>query len=67
MYICDVQIVSYYYGKVIEFDGQVGWFKVKYEDGDFEDLEWHELEQVLRPLDITIPLKTIATKVNNRK
>lgn len=65
--VCKLFGDQYYYGKVIEFDGQVGWFKVKYEDGDFEDLEWHELEQVLRPLDITIPLKTIATKVNNRK
>ncbi|XP_055809224.1 dirigent protein 17-like [Solanum dulcamara] len=58
---------QYYYGKVIEFDGEVGWFRVKYEDGDIEDLEWHELEQVLRPLDITIPLKTVATKVNKIK
>ncbi|KAJ8533962.1 hypothetical protein K7X08_007286 [Anisodus acutangulus] len=41
--------------------------KVKYEDGDVEDLEWHELEQVLRPLDITIPLKTLATKIIKRK
>ncbi|MCD9637573.1 hypothetical protein HAX54_020940 [Datura stramonium] len=58
---------KYYYGKVIEFDGEVGWFRVKYEDGDIEDLEWHELEQVLRPLDITIPLKTLAKKIIKRK
>lgn len=58
---------NYYRGKVIEFDGEVGWFRVKYEDGDIEDLEWHELEQVLQPLDITIPLITVATKVNKRK
>ncbi|KAH0723182.1 hypothetical protein KY285_006506 [Solanum tuberosum] len=58
---------QYYYGKVIEFDGEVGWFRVKYEDGDIEDFEWHELERVLQPLDITIPLITVATKVNKRK
>ncbi|KAK4345704.1 hypothetical protein RND71_035880 [Anisodus tanguticus] len=58
---------QYYFGKVTEFDGEVGWFRVKYEDGDVEDLEWHELEQVLRPLDITIPLKTLATKIIKRK
>ncbi|KAM3339966.1 dirigent protein 17 [Capsicum galapagoense] len=56
-----------YYGKVTGFDEEVGWFRVKYEDGDIEDLEWHELEQILRPLDITIPLKTIATKIIKRK
>ncbi|CAN4118931.1 unnamed protein product [Withania somnifera] len=58
---------KYYYGKIIEFDGEVGWFRVKYEDGDFEDLEWLELEKVLRPVDITIPLKTLAKKVIKRK
>ncbi|XP_060176871.1 dirigent protein 17-like [Lycium barbarum] len=58
---------QYYYGKVTEFDSEVGWFRVKYEDGDVEDLEWHELERVLRPLDITIPLKTLAAKIVKRK
>ncbi|XP_016508289.1 dirigent protein 17 [Nicotiana tabacum] len=58
---------QYYFGKVTEFDEEVGWFRVKYEDGDFEDLEWHELEQILRPLDITIPLKTLASKIIKRK
>ncbi|KAH0655103.1 hypothetical protein KY290_030905 [Solanum tuberosum] len=36
------------------FEGREG---VKYEDGDDEDLEWHELEEVLQPLDINIPLE----------
>lgn len=54
---------SFYNGKVTEFDQETGWYRVVYEDGDFEDLEWHELQEVLMPLDVTIPLKTLASKV----
>ncbi|XVF08002.1 hypothetical protein REPUB_Repub06bG0187700 [Reevesia pubescens] len=54
---------KYYYGSVIQFDKETGWYKVEYEDGDAEDLDWHELEEVLLPVDITIPLKTVALKV----
>lgn len=49
-------------GKVTSFDKESGWYRVVYEDGDFEDLEWHELQEVLLPLDVTIPLKTLASK-----
>ncbi|KAI3748367.1 hypothetical protein L6452_11392 [Arctium lappa] len=52
-----------YNGKVTKFDKESGWYRVDYEDGDFEDLEWHELQEVLLPLDVTIPLKTLASKV----
>ncbi|XP_024987045.1 dirigent protein 17-like [Cynara cardunculus var. scolymus] len=52
-----------YNGKVSKFDKESGWYRVVYEDGDFEDLEWHELREVLLPLDVTIPLKTLASKV----
>uniref|UniRef100_A0A251UBF0 PTM/DIR17-like Tudor domain-containing protein n=2 Tax=Helianthus annuus TaxID=4232 RepID=A0A251UBF0_HELAN len=54
-------------GKVTEFDKETGWYRVVYEDGDFEDLEWHELQEVLIPLDVTIPLKTLASKVIKKK
>ncbi|KAF8396695.1 hypothetical protein HHK36_018322 [Tetracentron sinense] len=54
---------QFYSGKVMKFDKETGWYRVVYEDGDFEDLEWHELEEVLQPLDITVPLKTIALKI----
>ncbi|XAR69010.1 hypothetical protein NMG60_11000444 [Bertholletia excelsa] len=54
---------QYYNGRVTEFDKESGWYRVVYEDGDFEDLEWRELEQVLQPLDITLPLKAIASKI----
>ncbi|KAI3520212.1 hypothetical protein L1887_09489 [Cichorium endivia] len=57
----------YYNGKVTKFDKESGWYRVVYEDGDFEDLEWHELQEVLLPLDITIPLKTLASKVNKKR
>uniref|UniRef100_A0A1D1YEJ8 Nitrogenase iron-molybdenum cofactor biosynthesis protein nifN n=1 Tax=Anthurium amnicola TaxID=1678845 RepID=A0A1D1YEJ8_9ARAE len=50
----------YYYGKVVEFDSEMKWYRVVYEDGDFEDLEWHELEELLLPLDISVPLKTLV-------
>ncbi|XP_068653317.1 uncharacterized protein [Aristolochia californica] len=51
---------QYYFGKVAEFDEETNWYKVVYEDGDFEDLEWHELEEVLLPLDVSISLKQVA-------
>ncbi|OMP03611.1 hypothetical protein COLO4_10307 [Corchorus olitorius] len=53
----------YYRGSVIQFDKETGWYRVEYEDGDFEDLDWNELEEVLVPVDITIPLKSVAMKV----
>lgn len=60
---------QYYSGTVTEFDKESGWYRVVYEDGDFEDLDWNELEEVLLPLDITIPLRTLALKTirKNRK
>ncbi|RWW62380.1 hypothetical protein BHE74_00030494 [Ensete ventricosum] len=51
---------QYYSGTVVKFDTEVNWYRVIYEDGDSEDLEWHELEEVLLPLDISIPLTTLA-------
>ncbi|XP_059667762.1 dirigent protein 17-like [Cornus florida] len=56
-----------YNGKVTEFDKESGWYRVVYEDGDFEDLEWHELEEILLPLDITVPLKTLALKIIKKR
>ncbi|XP_071709558.1 dirigent protein 17-like [Rutidosis leptorrhynchoides] len=56
-----------YNGKVKNFDQETGWYRVVYEDGDFEDLEWHELEPVLLPIDVAIPLKTLASKVIKKK
>ncbi|KAJ9184231.1 hypothetical protein P3X46_003978 [Hevea brasiliensis] len=54
---------QYYTGTVAQFDKETGWYRVVYEDGDFEDLDWHELEDVLLPLDITVPLKSLALKI----
>ncbi|KAL1313623.1 hypothetical protein HN51_040213 [Arachis hypogaea] len=53
----------YYSGTVMEFDKQTGWYRVLYEDGDSEDLDWHELEEVLVPLDVTTTLKALAQRV----
>lgn len=53
----------YYSGKVINYDKESGWYKVQYEDGDLEDLDWPELKEVLRPFDVTISLKTLAQRV----
>lgn len=53
---------KYYSGLVTEYDKETGWFRVVYEDGDFEDLDRHELEQVLLPLDVMVPLKALALK-----
>ncbi|XP_020696416.1 dirigent protein 17-like [Dendrobium catenatum] len=50
---------QYYQGEVVKYDSEVNWYKVVYEDGDSEDLEWHELEEILLPLDINIPLKLL--------
>ncbi|XP_058740348.1 dirigent protein 17-like [Vicia villosa] len=54
---------SYYSGKVTEYDKENGWYRVKYEDGDTEDLDWLELKEVLRPMDVTVSLKTLVNKV----
>jgi len=54
---------KYYSGKVIDYDKESGWYKVQYEDGDLEDLDWQELKEVIRPLDATISLKTLAQRV----
>jgi|UniRef100_A0A2N9FBU1 hypothetical protein len=53
---------QYFSGMVTEFDKESGWYRVVYEDGDFEDLDWHELEEVLLPLEITVPLRSLALK-----
>lgn len=53
----------YYTGTVLEFDKKTGWFRVLYEDGDSEDLDWHELEEILLPLDVTVPLKSLAQRI----
>ncbi|KAJ4977877.1 hypothetical protein NE237_008657 [Protea cynaroides] len=53
----------FYNGTVTNFDRETGWYRVVYEDGDSEDLEWHELEEVLVPLEISVPLKTLALKI----
>ncbi|KAJ8766386.1 hypothetical protein K2173_022445 [Erythroxylum novogranatense] len=52
-----------YLGNVTQFDKESGWFRVVYEDGDFEDLDWRELQEVFLPLDITVPLKSLAQKI----
>lgn len=52
-----------YCGTVTGYDGEMGWYRVVYEDGDSEDLEWTELKELLEPLDIMVPLKTLATRV----
>ncbi|GAA0163563.1 transporter [Lithospermum erythrorhizon] len=56
-----------YRGTISEFDREYGWYKVEYEDGDFEDLEWDELVKILQPLDISAPIKTIFMKVPGKK
>ncbi|WMV51426.1 hypothetical protein MTR67_044811 [Solanum verrucosum] len=58
---------KYYYGEITEFGEEVGRFKVKYENGNVEELEWNELDQVLQPLNLNIPLATIFTESIRRK
>ena len=58
---------QYYAGKVAKYDEEMCWYRVVYEDGDSEDLEWNELEEVLRPLDIMVPLKSISAKIIRRQ
>ncbi|KAF3341868.1 Dirigent protein 17 [Carex littledalei] len=41
---------AYYSGKVAQYNAEANWYRVEYEDGDCEDLYWHELEDVLVPL-----------------
>ncbi|KAG8078412.1 hypothetical protein GUJ93_ZPchr0007g4518 [Zizania palustris] len=51
---------KHYVGKVVKYGSEGNWYNVVYDDGDQEDLEWHEVEEILLPLDITIPLKTLV-------
>ncbi|PWZ30584.1 Dirigent protein 17 [Zea mays] len=51
---------TYFVGKVAKYDIESNWYTVIYDDGDQEDLEWRELEKVLLPLDIAVPLKTLV-------
>ncbi|XP_019085607.1 PREDICTED: dirigent protein 17-like [Camelina sativa] len=53
----------YYSGVVTKFDKQSGWYRVEYEDGDSEDLDWSELEEVLVPLDVIVPLRSISLQI----
>nr|GMD62702.1 dirigent protein 17-like [Ipomoea batatas] len=54
---------QFYIGKVTKYDVEMHWYKVVYEDGDSEELDWQELKEILLPLDIDVPLKTLATKI----
>ncbi|XP_030537331.2 dirigent protein 17-like [Rhodamnia argentea] len=54
---------QYFSGTVVQFDRETSWYRVAYEESDSEDFEWHELEDILPPLDITVPLKSLALKV----
>lgn len=51
---------THYVGKVAKYDSESNWYNIIYDDGDQEDLEWCELEEILMPLDITVPLKTLV-------
>lgn len=42
-----------------KYDSESNWYNAIYGDRDQED-EWRELEEVLLPLDITVPLKTLV-------
>lgn len=52
-----------YKGTVTEYDKESGWYRILYEDGDAEDLDWKELEEVLLPMDVAISLKGLTQKV----
>ncbi|MCO5571173.1 hypothetical protein L7F22_024907 [Adiantum nelumboides] len=40
---------QFYYGEIIHYDNRVKYYKVRYEDGDEEELEWGELAPTLLP------------------
>ncbi|KAL3501947.1 hypothetical protein ACH5RR_036396 [Cinchona calisaya] len=58
---------KFYSGKVTDFDQEIEKYKVAYENGDIEDLEMHELEAVLEPLDIKVPLEEMAKRIIKRQ
>ncbi|CAH2063725.1 unnamed protein product [Thlaspi arvense] len=58
----------YYSGTVTKFDKETKWYMVEYEDGDSEELDWSELEEVLLPLDVTVPLRSVSSWIiKNRR
>ncbi|CAN8267969.1 unnamed protein product [Cochlearia groenlandica] len=59
---------KYYSGVVKKFDKDSEWYRVEYEDGDSEDLDWFELDKVLVPLDVNVSLRSVSLSViKNRK
>jgi hypothetical protein len=44
-----------YIGRIVAYDPNTRWYKVVYEDGDEEELEWKELEPILVPLNGSLP------------
>eukprot|EP00250_Pteridium_aquilinum_P016558 c23161_g3_i2 orf=2421-5072(-) len=42
---------QFYIGEIVHYDNRVKYYKVRYEDGDEEELEWGELAPTLLPQD----------------
>lgn len=53
---------QFYSGKVVRYDSKSEWYRVAYENGDLEDIEWHELKEALLPLDFSTSLVTLASQ-----
>eukprot|EP00244_Chara_vulgaris_P003464 TRINITY_DN1636_c0_g1_i1.p1 TRINITY_DN1636_c0_g1~~TRINITY_DN1636_c0_g1_i1.p1 ORF type:complete len:729 (-),score=236.57 TRINITY_DN1636_c0_g1_i1:66-2252(-) len=58
-------------GEVMSFDEEQKWYKVVYEDGDEEELEWVELKPTLQPLpqgsSLMAPTSSIEMPLGKRK
>lgn len=51
-------------GKVEKYNENENWYRVVYQDRSSEDLNWEKLEEILVPLDISIPITTLAAKMS---
>ncbi|KAK7284250.1 hypothetical protein RJT34_18992 [Clitoria ternatea] len=52
----------YYSGTVIDFDKESGRYRVLYQNGVSVDLLWKDLQEVLLPVDVTIPLQDLLQR-----
>ncbi|EPS74114.1 hypothetical protein M569_00648, partial [Genlisea aurea] len=50
-------------GMINKYDKETGWYEVQYDDGDFQHLQLHQVLEILSPLDVHIPLRTLAHKI----
>ncbi|KAI4331730.1 hypothetical protein MLD38_029885 [Melastoma candidum] len=56
----------YQEGMVGKYEPKTGWYRVVYREGQWEDVEWEELEGIVNPIDVSVSLRSLASRVARR-